>query len=437
MSATFIPEGDQWKDPRFVAKWERGKQQRKKIEADWERRLKFEPFLATPQQAARGAVQDEFEKLTTRARRLESLIRGEDGKYYQEKRKAKSPDQARHQVPAMIAKDGGGWILHPGLDRAGDLKLRKTEKMYDNGLIKKAQREIACGLLAGEQSCESGHKFQTAYRCGNRYCPTCAPIDGRKLFARQHDRIFGAVFRIMRCPFDCAECDRAAEKKEVPHWPPTFPGKPRRVLATIDFTARHERGGEMPTPKQVQAFNDCIKTWRDLVCKAFGLELNDIGLAFCDEFGADNSNLHAHAIYAGPWLPQKVIAELWREATHGRSFVIYIKQAESFGRALFHALKYPQKYAAKASGERLADLETVFHMTRRFHTLGAFYNPKDLPPPKPKPEPKRCPLCDSRLSVPRGWKFIADLSAAGLCDVEWVRREIERERGLSGDSSPP
>jgi hypothetical protein len=437
MSATFIPQGDQWKDPWFVEKWERGQKQRDKIERDWERRLKYEPFLATPQQAAREAVQDEFEGLSSRARRLEPGAKKSSTGI--------SPEQARHQVPAMLAKDQSGWILHPGLKDATPAKVRKAESMYDQGLVKKAQREIACGILGGEVECRGGHKFQAPYRCGNRYCSNCAPIDGKKLFARQHDRILCVATRLMRCgPEGCEECAKAVEEKRLPHWPPPPRselelGHPKIVCATIDFTYWHDRFAGMPTPDVMRRLNSDIKKWCRLIEKRFGISRKEYGLAYCDEFGVNNSNPHAHAIYVGPWLPQSKLklelSELWREATGGQSHILYIQQADSFTAALFHAVKYTQKFATRSNPERLADLEVVFHRVRRFHALASFYNPKDLPP-KEVPPVKRCPICDEQLSVPRGWNLIAELSRRGLRDVEQIRAEINRERGL-GDESPP
>jgi hypothetical protein len=421
-----IPQGDQWKDPAYVERWR--KQHRDRIDALYQERIKYEPFLVTELQKAHDAIGDDFERLTTRARRLESGAKKTAGI---------SPDQARHQVPALIAYDRE-WILHPAVKRATPPKLEKSKKMYRLGLEKKAQREIACGLLGGEIHCQSGHKFLAAYRCGNRYCSRCAPIDGKKLFARQADRLRFVATRMMLCGVDeCEECSKAIEEKRLPHWPPPREIRPRVVCAKIDFTLKHDRRDGMPTPERMKQLNAMIKKFCRAIERRFKISRKEYGLAYCDELGGNNSNPHAHAIYVGPWLPQskerKELSQLWREIS-GDSFILSIKFARNFTEALFHAVKYPAKFATRSSPGRLADLEAVFHRVRRFHTLAAFYAPEV--PPKETPPAKKCPICDARLSEPRGWNTIEDLSRRGLKDIEDVRAAIERARGL-GDRSPP
>jgi hypothetical protein len=144
----------------------------------------------------------------------------------------------------------------------------------------------------------------------------------------------------------------------------------------------------------------------------------------------NNNNPHAHAIYVGPWLPQKKkeLSALWHEIT-GDSFILSIKYAEDFGRALYHAVKYPAKFAERSSPERLADLEIVFHRVRRFHTLAAFYAPEA---PEPEAPPSwDCPVCHSPLSEPRGFEGVQELRARGLRDLAQVRAEQARNWGLS------
>ena len=352
----------------------------------------------------------------------------------------------------MIGYDAAGWVLHPGLKTAIPIKLGKSKGMFLGGLQKKAQRELACGILAGEANCKTGHCFQVHYRCGNRYCPTCAPLDGRKLFARQADKLLFAATRLMLCGkrtekpieglpgstelIDCEECSKAIAEKRLPHWPPPprreQEEKPKIVCATIDFTYRHEVGSPMPTRDLMRELNHNIKRFCRALERRFKISRKQYGLAYCDEFGGTNSNPHAHAIYVGPWLPQSKgkaeLSALWYEIT-GHSFRIHIKYAKTFGRALFHAIKYPAKFATQSSGERLAELEIAFHGVRRFHTLAAFYNPEA--PPSEKPPAKRCPICDEPLSEPKGWFLIVDLDRKGLREVDQVRAEIIRDRALS------
>jgi len=336
----------------------------------------------------------------------------------------------------MIAHDSGGWILHPATQRATPEKLTKSQRMYDGGLTKKAQREIACGLLGGEIQCRTGHRFRVSYQCGNRYCKNCAPRDGKKLFARQANRLRFAATRLMMCSDECEECSKAIEEQRLPHWPPApKPFRPKTVCATIDFTLRHDRADGLPGPERMRQLNGFIKKFCRELEKRFGISRKEYGLAYCDELGGNNSNPHAHGIYVGPWLPQskdkKELSALWHEIT-GDSFIVYIEFAENFGRALFHALKYTAKFAGKSSPERLADLEMVFHRVRRFHTLAAFYSPEA--PKDPKPEPKKCPKCGERLSDPRGWITIVELVRRGLQDLDAVILAMNREWA---DRAPP
>jgi hypothetical protein len=382
----------------------------------------------------RGAIQWENEALTTRAVRLEPDLR--------KPKSGKTAAQARHQVPAMIALELGGdgsenWILSPPVHRASEGKLTKSKEMVRGGLEKKAQREIACGLLGGEVTCKTGHSFRVGYECGNRYCVTCGPLAARRLFAKQHSRLFFTATRLMLCGEEnCAECNDALEKKRLPHWPPPRGTRPRVVCAKIDFTLRHERGDALPAPQRMQELNRLIKKFCRALEKKFHIRRREYGLAYCDELGGNNSNPHAHGIYVGPWLPQekKQLSALWQQIT-GDSFILSIKYADDFSKALYHAVKYPAKFAERSSPERLASLEKVFHRVRRFHTLAAFYNPEC--PLEEKPPAKRCPLCDECLSQPRGFQTIAELARRGLEDLEAVAVRINRDRALEGATRAP
>jgi len=443
MSSQPIPRGDQWKDVRFVQQWKAEKKQA--LERRWQKKppaavisaplLEGVVLSAVPElrleipDAARELLQWENESLLDRAHRLEDAPR--------KPKSNRNAAQARHQVPAMIGKDDrGSWVLSPIVSRATPEKLIKSKAMYDGGLEKKAQREIACGLLGGEVVCRSGHAFRVAYECGNRYCVRCGPRQANRLFAQQHDRLFFVATRLMLCgQEECAECNTAIEQKRLPHWPPPRGARPRVVCAKIDFTLRHTRGDQLPAPERMRELNQMIKKFCRAIEKQFGIDRSQYGLAYCDELGGNNSNPHAHGLYVGPWLPQekKQLSALWQKITGG-SFILSIKYAHDFSKALFHAVKYPAKFAQRSSPQRLADLEKVFHRVRRFHTLASFYAPEA--PAVEKPPLRRCPRCDEILSEPRGWQSIAELTRRGLEDLEAVRGELARSRGL-GDLPPP
>jgi hypothetical protein len=383
-------------------------------------------ILASFEQAAE-LTQYEGEGLGDRARRIEP--RTESGRS-----NSRSSVEA-HRVPDLIAHDGEQWLMSPIGKRAKPERVTKSKRMYEQDLTKKAQRQIACGILGGEAHCKDrGHKFYIAYECGLRYCPDCGPKLANKLFARQHDKLLFVAQRLMLCGVDgCFQCNDAIDKGKLPHWPPPRGQKPRIVCAKLDFTLRHETGETTPpAPERMRELNRLIKKFCRAIEKRYGIKRSAYGLAYCDELGGNNNNPHAHAIYVGPWLPQsrqrKELSELWREIT-GDSFILSIKYAEDFGRALYHAVKYPAKFAERSSPERLADLEVVFHRVRRFHTLAAFYAPEA---PEPAAPPAwDCPICHSPLSEPRGFEGIQELRARGLCDLAQVRAELARSRGLS------
>lgn len=432
-------QGNQWKDAQLVEQW---KQERKAaIESSWKKneRLNFLPLLsgipvvvapdlsilATFEQAA-DLTQHEVESLLDRARRIEPRVG-------RRRTKPQSSLPEAHRVPDLIAHDGAQWILSPMGGRARPERIAKSKRLYEQDLTKKAQRQIACGILGGEAHCkDQGHKFYVAYECGLRYCPDCGPKLANRLFARQHHKLLFVAQRLMQCGADhCRECKEAIENRRLPHWPPPRGKKPRIVCAKLDFTLWHNTAETAPpAPELMRALNQLIKKFFRLIEKRCGIKRNVYGLAYCDELGGNNNNPHAHAIYVGPWLPQKKkeLSALWREIT-GDSFIVSIKYAEDFGRALYHAVKYPAKFAERSSPERLADLEVVFHRVRRFHTLAAFFAPE-----APESEVLRtrdCPICHSPLSEPRGLEGIRELRARGLRDLAQVRAELARGHGLT------
>jgi hypothetical protein len=263
-------------------------------------------------------------------------------------------------------------------------------------------------------------------------------MSAHRLYAKHHDRLFFVVTRLLMCRGSdcmgdcCDECSKAIEAKHLPHWPPSGENKrrPRAVLATIDFTLKNTGKA---SPDLMRSLNGYIKKFLRALERRLKIKRSEYGLAYCDELGANNTNAHAHGIYVGPWLPQKELSRLWKDVTGG-SFIIYIKYADDFGRALYHAVKYPAKFAEKSTPERLAELERVFHRVRRFHTLASFYAPEA--PPAPDPPLRTCPLCEAPLGKMGPWKSIADMVRRGLKDLATVKREIEKERGPTGPGPP-
>lgn len=148
------------------------------------------------------------------------------------------------------------------------------------------------------------------------------------------------------------------------------------MIAKIDFTIRNT--GEMPSAEKVRWFNRAIRKFFVRLARRNAWRKGDWGAAWCAEFGPGNTNLHAHAVFCGPWIEQKgrEASALWSEIV-GEFAMVSVKAAKNFQHALRHAIKYPAaswKYFA-ASSERLASLEKAFHTVRRLHCVGAFYNP--------------------------------------------------------------
>jgi hypothetical protein len=199
----------------------------------------------------------------------------------------------------------------------------------------------------------------------------------------------------------------------------------------------------MPSADQVRSFNEKIRRLFRLIEKRLRISRRDYGFGWMDEFGSGNSNLHAHGVYVGPYLPQTLLSQWWREIT-GDSYVVSIKTAPAFENALSHALKYPSKFW-DAPPSRLVELEKAFHKVRRFHTLARFYNPPEtLNEPgmesDAKDEAKRCPCCGSYLRKSRvlpGWAWLSDLASEGRLDLEAARIESNRIKIFAESSGSP
>jgi hypothetical protein len=434
-----LPQGDQWKNVDAVQAWKAGR--RKSLEKKWGSKW-APPLLSGIVQAAirqedpdfaiaRELVQWDEETLAHRARRLENEGR--------QRKPLKPKGGCRHTPPAMLAKDGDVWLVSPIGRRATPAKLAKSKAMWDRNLHAKAERELACGLLGGPVECKNGHRFRTDYECGNRYCAGgCGKKAATRLFAKHKDRLFFVATRLLMCRGSdswgngCDECSQAIEEKRLPHWLPPKGKKPRVVLATIDFTLINTGHAG---PDLMRLLNHYIKKFARAIEKRFGIRRSEYGLAYCDELGANNTNAHAHGIYVGPWLPQesKQLSRLWKEITGG-SFIIHIKYAENFHRALFHAVKYPAKFVDRSTPERLAELERIFHRVRRFHTLASFYAPEA--PEERAPEVRKCPICEAPLLKMGPWEPIAAMARRGLKNLATVKAEMERERGPTGAGPP-
>jgi hypothetical protein len=297
--------------------------------------------------------------------------------------------------------------------------LTQALAMEKRGLYCKAKRFILCGRIGRRIDCTGHevHKFCQPYTCRCRYCQLCGPAWFRGKFTELRASLQPIVEHLLH------EGNRGGRKT---------------VVAKLDFTVPNS--GVMPSAEFVRQFHaDLRRFWRAAE-RRFGISRRQYGVAGCDEFGGGNTNLHRHCLYVGPRLPQskarKELSALWSEIRGERSFVS-IKHARSFEAALAHALKYPAKFLGASTPERLAELEKVFHRTRRFSAGGAFYNVTLEREPGESSPIGECPLCGARLcEIVENWVSRFTLEVEGRRSVEEVRRELGRAKILSGASPP-
>ena len=90
----------------------------------------------------------------------------------------------------------------------------------------------------------------------------------------------------------------------------------------------------MPTSREIREFNQDIRICIRKALKELNIHSNRYGLLWCDEFGGFdqkkntyNTNLHAHGVYVGPYIPQPLLVKLWTdlraEKDGARSFHFY------------------------------------------------------------------------------------------------------------------
>jgi hypothetical protein len=232
----------------------------------------------------------------------------------------------------------------------------------------KANRLANCGVTGRRLDCTAHpeeHRYYATFNCGCRYCGRC----GRKIFSELFNK-YKALWRLV-------------EKLVVR---PGF--RTINWICTLDFTARNL--GRMPHGSEIQEFNEDIRTCVKRVTKKLRISSRQYLFLWCDEFGGwdpkkkrHNTNLHAHGVYVGPILPWELILETWmdlRKSKDGaRGFFIKHQKLDRapsefakceharFARALGHALKYTGKHIAVMDGERLGQLEAVFHGDSQQH----------------------------------------------------------------------
>jgi len=350
------------------------------------------------------------------------------------------------------------WLMR-GAEADDNFRLwwERKEDRRCTGLERKANRLANCKVTGRRLDCsqDPDHKFFGVFNCGNRYCRHCGPVIFSELFGK-----YMGLWPIV-------------EKLVVR---PGF--RSANVIATLDFTAVNLF--RMPLPKEIREFNQDVRACIKRVTTKLGISSRQFLFLWCDEFGgwdADekkyNTNLHAHGVYVGPYIPYQELLQAWisiRETRDGARGV-FIKaqkldkapremadrERARFARALGHALKYTGKHVDRADGERLAQLEVAFHGVRRVHTMGLAYHAKLLcgQPCSVCHEPcdgfnghqgehfckahhassSGCPLCKSPLMFPKDSSYapIRTLKQEGRLDLDEARRQAARDRIFSDD----
>jgi hypothetical protein len=338
---------------------------------------------------------------------------------------------------------------------------QQKEQRRRTSVLRKANRLANCGVTGRRLDCSDHpeeHRFFGRFNCGVRYCRSC----GTRIFAE----LFG---------------------KYVGLWPivermVVTPGfRSANVIATLDFTAVNL--DRMPTPEEIREFNQDVRTCVRLITERLEVSSKEYGFLWCDEFGgwdlkkeAYNTNLHAHGVFVGPYIPYELLLETWvslRAKKDGARGVFIKKQKlddqpfdtserehRRFARAVGHALKYTGKHVLRSDGKRLAELEAAFHGVRRVHTMGVFYHADvsckascDLCAKpcdrcnghqnehrcKSHRSDSRCPLCSGYLMTPSesGYAELAILRREFRLDLEETRRKVGRERIFAGPRGDP
>ncbi|PWT79041.1 MAG: hypothetical protein C5B58_14380 [Acidobacteria bacterium] len=239
--------------------------------------------------------------------------------------------------------------------------------LIEAGLVSKANRFVECSRYAYLYQCEGPdqHRLFSPIYCDLRFCPRCAP--------RQFARLLKKYEPIVRQVYSNQ--------------------KPGFRLREITLTSANL--GSLNSA-QVRRFNQAAKT----TLKKLMRKVRGWGAIWCDEVGFDNTNLHAHVLFYGPYIPQRVLAQVWNEVSGHQ--VVWINEASGNGSsALLYLLKYVSK-APTRDANRVGQLEVAFHKTRRIHSLGVFYRLAGRDPDNEYSEWTGCPHCGADIEKQPG-----------------------------------
>ncbi len=262
-----------------------------------------------------------------------------------------------------------------------DFKFRGqvAEVLTQHGLAHKANRYIDCARKGYRLRCEGPeqHEFFSPLYCDLRFCLRCAPRRFARLYARH-----AAVLDFIR-------------------------HNRRRGFLLREITLTSTNTGQL-TSEQIKKFNQDVKATLKTLMKG----VQGWGALVVDEVGFNNTNLHAHILFYGPYIEQARLAAVWHEVSGHQ--VAWINKARVAGsRALLHLLKYVSKPPADDPAI-IGKLEVAFHRTKRVHALGFFYNFNKDETDAIDSQWQACPKCSAKLRVVPGLQPVSHFQALGL-----------------------
>ena len=260
-----------------------------------------------------------------------------------------------------------------------DFRGKVGDVLIANRLFSKAKRYMECSRFGCRLQCqgEAKHEFFSPLYCDLRFCPRCGPRQYARLVAK-----YSPVLTHVQTH-----------------------SKRGYLLRELTFTSKNT--GSLIS-EQIRRFNEDVKKTLEKLMR----NVKDWGAIWCDEVGFDNTNLHAHVLFYGPYIEQERLAEVWRQVSGFE--VVYIRKAHASGiLALRHLLKYVSKPPSR-NPETIGLLEVAFHDRRRVHAVRVFYNFAGADPDNLESKWDKCPECGAPLSRLPGIHRIEELALQGL-----------------------
>jgi len=253
----------------------------------------------------------------------------------------------------------------------------------------KHDRFRRCGEQGSRLSCpECAISFYTRFFCKHKLCDRCARIYGGEI----RRRIKGLVTPIF------------AEKKK---------GWTVALLTLSESSAVYR--GRYPNAEEYQAFNRHVSefcrlfygkyrgTWtRKGKVREDRKRYQGAGWFAVNEFGQDNTNLHAHVLLYGPWIPHKKLLAAWIKITGGHRGC-HIEPIRNPKVAASYVSKYLTKPPRFLDPNTAVKFVLATHRQRRIRTGGIFYN--CLARKQEKRPVDLCPFC------------VQGLRHDGVCDL--------------------